>query len=227
MTREIMKEIKDLIAKGHSGHEIVAMGYAESTVRKVGDMMALRGELPGVRESIREELWKVGNAEVLKQVRRELREKGFKQGSINAVVSELRKKGYLTFEAKDLRLAEVLSLSFADAFNLIAAMVKRVEKENEALEDRVKVLEKGIEARDSLLKKLMNRINQPIKQDGGESEGPTGKAPVRKYDWEKIGELSKLGFTHRQISEETGAPVHRVQKILRKLRDLKSRNEGR
>jgi len=178
MTREIMKEIRELITKGYSGREIVAMGYAESTVRTVGDMMALRGELPGVRETITKALLSAGSSEVLKQIRRELKEKGFKEGSINAVVSELRRKGNLAFDkAKDLQLAEVLALGFVDAFNLVASLIGRVAKDNEALEDRVMVLEKEIEARDKLLKKLMNRLNQPVETqveeaaESGDKEG--------------------------------------------------------
>ncbi len=31
-----MKEIKGLITKGPSGREVVAMGYAETAIRKVG-----------------------------------------------------------------------------------------------------------------------------------------------------------------------------------------------
>jgi hypothetical protein len=98
MTREIMKEIRELIAKGYSGREITAMGYAESTVRAVGDRMVLRGELPGITQTIRQELRGADNAEALKQIRRELRERGFKKGSIATVVSELRRKGEFVFE---------------------------------------------------------------------------------------------------------------------------------
>jgi hypothetical protein len=79
MTREIMKEIRELIVKGYSGREIVAMGYAESAVRKVGDMMALRGELPGVKETLGKGLLS-RSGEALKLIRQELRERGFKEG---------------------------------------------------------------------------------------------------------------------------------------------------
>lgn len=170
MTREIMKEIKELIAQGHSGHEIVAMGYAASTVRKVGDMMALRGELPGVTQTMHMLLnQRGGETDILREIRREFRERGFRQGSIDAIASKLREKSYFDKD-KDLRLAEVLALGFVDAFNLVASLIGDVAKENGDLRDKVKVLEQEIGARDRLLKKLMNRFNQPTERASDEPE---------------------------------------------------------
>jgi hypothetical protein len=193
MAREIMKDIKELIAEGYSGREIMAMGYAESTVRKVGDMMALRGELPGITEAIRQELMRADNAEAIREIRRELRERGFKQGSIDAVASKLRRSGNLVFgqvqaiplsretekieynrsvaqlweeyrEKKDKLLREYNE----KVTQLLRQYEEKAAQKKRNTKDEVKRLQAEVEARDRLLKKLMKRINQPI--DGADEK---------------------------------------------------------
>lgn len=191
MTREIMQEIEELIAKGYSGREIMAMGYAESTVRKVGDMMALRGELPGITGAIRKELMRADNAEALRQIRRELRERGFKKGSIDAVASKLRKRGNLAFgqaiplsretekieynrsvaqlwEEYREKKAKLLREYNEKVAQLLRQYEEKAAQNKKSTEDEVKRLQAEVEARDRLLKKLMKRINQPI--DGADEK---------------------------------------------------------
>lgn len=176
MTREIMKEIKGLFAKGCSGREIVAMGYAESTVREVGDMMVLR-DFPGITATIRQELLRADNAEVLRRIRRELKERGFKYGSIATEVSKLQKKGELVFDQPKSKArynhavaqlweeyrekkAQLLKEDNDKVAQLLREYEEKVARGRKNRVDEVERLQEEVEARDRLLKKLMERLKQ-------------------------------------------------------------------
>lgn len=174
MTREIMREIKELILKGYSGRQIVALGYAESTVRRVGEMMALRGELSGISRELAKD------PEVLKQIRRELRERGFQKSSIEAEVSSLRRGKNLVFSQPQVspltegeynrtisRLWEEyrekkarLLREYNEKVAQLRGQYEKAAWKKRGAEDRVSRLQAEIEVRDRLLKKLMERLRQ-------------------------------------------------------------------
>ncbi len=110
MTREIMAEIKELLSKGHTKLDIVAMGYAESTVRKTCQIMV--------------------------------------------------RKGLLAFTPMNPRLADVLNLPVADAFNLVARIAKQSQREKQQLELRIRELETRANVREQILQQAMEQLKQ-------------------------------------------------------------------
>jgi len=142
----------------------------------------------------RKEIMRADSAEALKEIRRELIEKGFKEGSIDAVVSILRKRGNLAFgqlkaiplsrESERIKYnrsaaqlweeyrekkAELLREYKEKVAQLLQQYEEKAAQKRKSTKDEVKRLQAEVEARDSLLKKLMKRLNQPnLREETGE-----------------------------------------------------------
>jgi hypothetical protein len=145
--------------------------------------MTLRGELPGISETLREELLRADKA--LRQIRRELRERGFKEGSIDAVASKLRRRENLVFgqiqaplltrETKKIeynltvaqlweeyreKKAQLLKEYNEKVAQLLRHYEEKAAQKKRGAKDEVKRLQAEIEARDRLLKELMERLSK-------------------------------------------------------------------
>jgi len=70
--------------------------------------MSGNGNDEGTRARIRSRVLEATSEDDLKRIRQELRDEGEKEGSISAVISELRKQGYLKFNARTTAVAKAL-----------------------------------------------------------------------------------------------------------------------